>query len=767
MIRPPRACLMSMTLPLRRLACAFVMSTGAVTLALLSGVPPARAQTADATVPPRPRVGLVLSGGGARGLAHVGVLKVLERERIPVDVIAGTSMGAIIGGLYASGMSADELERELLAVHWDALFASRVARRELPQRRKEEDYDVAPDLEFGLRDGELRAPVAAVSSRGLELLLRRYTLPVRGVTAFDRLPIAFRAVATDMETGQPVVLERGDLALALRSSMSVPGVFAPTEVDGRVLGDGGLVNNVPIDVARAMGADVVIAVNIGTPLAPRESLDSVVGVTAQMINILTEQNVQRSLATLGPRDVLVTPQLGALTAGDFARMRELIALGETGAQAALPRLAALAVPAPAYAEWRLARTRGKAPAPVLGFVAFEGSRTTHPERYADELESQPGTVFDRERAERDARRLAATGDYLRTDYRIAEVDGRDGLVFDLEDKPWGPNYLRVGLTMDTDFRGDSRFNVRLLHARRWLTSAGTEWRNLLQIGEEPTLASELYRPLGVSSALQADWFVAPHASAQRRRVVLYDPSDLGLELAQYRRDVLQAGVDVGRPWGRVGELRLGASWLSYRNEPESFGTGRLELVSQRFVERALRARLVVDQLDFAFFPTRGWRVEAVAAAGLRDARRRDKRFQRAEVEAMTVGTFGAHTLDAYALLQATNAEGLDVFGRYTLGGFHRLSGYRSDQLNGNAVVLLRLGWRTPVTGRLLFARNLVLGATLEAGNAWLDTDAASLPDLRRGGSLYLGTDTGVGPVHFGLTYAPRGSLGLVLFVGRP
>ncbi|MCI1192503.1 patatin-like phospholipase family protein [Calidifontimicrobium sp. SYSU G02091] len=760
-----------MPAPLRRLARTLAAWAWTVAAATLVPTPPAQAQPLDPASPAaaatRPRVGLVLSGGGARGLAHVGVLKVLERERIPIDVIAGTSMGAIIGGLYASGMSAEQLERELLAVRWDALFASRVDRRELPQRRKEEDFDVAPNLEFGVRDGELRAPVAAVSSRGLELLLRRYTLPVRGVTEFDRLPIPFRAVATDMETGQPVVLDRGDLALALRSSMSVPGVFAPTEVGGRVLGDGGLVNNVPIDVARAMGADVVIVVNIGTPLAPRESLGSVVGVTAQMINILTEQNVQRSLATLGPRDVLVAPQLGALTAGDFERTRELIALGASGAEAALARLAALSVPAADYAEWTLARTRGAAPAPALGFVAFEGTRTTNPARYADELETQPGMAFDRERAERDARRLAATGDYLRTDYRIAEVEGREGLVFDLEDKPWGPNYLRVGLTMDTDFRGDSGFNVRLLHVRRWLTPDGAEWRNLLQIGEAPTLATELYRPLGVGRALQADWFIAPYAGVQRRRVVLYDPDDLGLELAQYRRDILQAGVDLGRPWGRVGELRLGLSWLNYRNVPDSFGFNRIELVSQRFVERALRARLVVDQLDFAFFPTRGYRLEAVAAAGLRDARGRDERFQRAEVEAMAVGTFGAHTLDVLAQLQATNADGLDVFGRYTLGGFQRLSGYRTDQLNGNAVVLLRLGWRTPLTGRLLFARNLVVGATLEAGNAWLDTDAARLSDLRTGGSLYLGTDTGVGPVHFGLTYAPGGSLGIALFVGRP
>jgi predicted acylesterase/phospholipase RssA len=296
----------------------------------------------------RPRIGLVLSGGGARGLAHVGVLKMLEREHIAIDVIAGTSMGAIIGGLYASGMHAEQLERELLAVNWDAVFASRVDRPLLAQRRKEDDFELSPALEFGMRDGELRAPLGALSGRGLESLLRRYTLPVRGLRDFAQLSIPFRAVATDLETGAAVILGSGDLALALRSSMSVPGVFAPTEADERILGDGGLVNNLPVDVARAMGADIVIAVNVASPLATRAELGSVGGLTAQMISILTEQNLQRSLASLRPSDVLITPQLGRLDASDFTKVRALIDLGDAGAQPQAARL---------RCRWRRRRTR--------------------------------------------------------------------------------------------------------------------------------------------------------------------------------------------------------------------------------------------------------------------------------------------------------------------------------------------------------------------------------------------------------------------------
>ena len=428
----------------------------------------AAAQTPNEAAP-RARVGLVLSGGGARGLSHIGVLKVLEAARIPIDAIAGTSMGAIVGGLYATGMSAAELERELLQVKWDAVFAARVEREHLSQRRKEEDFEIATALELGLRDWTLRTPTGAVSSRGLETLLRRYTLPVRNVQTFDRLPIAFRAVATDLETGAPVVLDQGDLALALRSSMSVPGVFPPTEVEGRLLGDGGLVNNVPVDVARAMDVDVLIVVNIGTPLAGRETLDSVLGVTAQMINILTEQNVQRSLATLGPRDVLITPQLGKLSAGDFDKAREAIALGERGAQAELARLRAHAITPEAYSQWRAEHPKQRRADATIGFVAFEGTTLTNPSRLAAQLESQPGQAFDPVRAERDARVLAASGDYVRADYQlVSSQSGTDGLVFDLEDKPWGPNYLRLGLDLSTDFNGRGTFNLKLSHNRHWL-----------------------------------------------------------------------------------------------------------------------------------------------------------------------------------------------------------------------------------------------------------------------------------------------------------
>ena len=745
-----------------------------ITLLLLAGLlwigavggPVAAHAQADPAAQQRPRIGLVLSGGGARGLAHVGVLKVLERERIPVDVVVGTSMGAIIGGLYASGMRAGELEAELTKLNWDSVFAVRVDRQQLSQRRKEEDFDISPVIEIGLHEGELRVPLGALSGRGLETLLRRFTLPVRNIIDFDKLPIPFRALATDMESGQTVVLSFGDLALALRSSMSVPGVFAPTDVDGRILGDGGLVNNLPVDVARAMGVDVVIAVNVGTPLAGRDTLGSAAGLTSQMINILTEQNVQRSLASLTPQDVLLVPALGELSSGDFNKTRELIHRGEAGAEGVLARLQALAATPEAYAQWRAGQARPAPPDTTLAFVHFEGTTVTNPKRFEAQLESTVGKPFDPAAAARDARLLAASGDYMRSDYQLVSTPEGDGIVFDLEDKSWGPHYLRIGLDMNTDFAGRSAFNVKLSHNRHWLTENGTEWRNLFQIGEVPRWFSEIYHPLNWTSGLGNDWFLAGYGDIERREVSVYNP-DSGAERGRFNRRAARFGIDLGQPWGRLGEVRIGVTHVVLAGEPEILSsdyTGPRGNLSVR--ETGLRLGAVVDQLDYANFPQHGYRVDGEAVAGRRAGAERTG-FTRYEAQFTSVATWRQHTLNAYGRWQYSGEASVAGVGRYSLGGFQQLSGYKPGQITGNYLAFGRLIYYKRLENSPVLTRGLFVGASLEAGNAWNERGDAKLSDLRSGMSLFLGADTGIGPMYLGVTYAPRGATGLYLVVGRP
>jgi NTE family protein len=732
---------------------------------------PAAASTdsaAASVATPRPRIGLVLSGGGARGLAHIGVLKVLERERIAVDLIAGTSMGAIIGGLHASGQNAAELERELATISWSQLFNSRVDRQLLSQRRKEEDFEFSPAIEVGMRGGELRAPQGTLSSRGLELLLRRFTLPVSRVEAFDALPTPFRAVATDMESGAQVVLDHGDLALALRSSMSVPGVFAPIEWQGRILGDGGLVNNVPVDVARRMGAERLIVVNVGTPVAGRETLGSVVGLTAQMINILTEQNVQRSLSSLWEQDLLITPVLDKLSSSDFDRAPDFVAAGERAAEAIVERLRPLALSPEAYAQWQLERRRSAPQVPRLAAVGFEGSAQTHPERFRKQLESQPGAAFDAGKAERDLRLLASSGDYVRVDYRIEPRSDGDTLVFAMEDKPWGPNYFRIGLDLSTDFSGESAFNLRVSHNRHWLTERGTEWRNQLTIGQTPRLYSELYQPLAMTIGQSSDWFLSGWGELERRSITIYD-SQSSRAVARLGRSGSTVGLDLGQPWGRLGELRAGIVHQRWRISPDLVSTDVPDSVfDETWRETMLRLRAVVDQLDYANFPQRGYRVQLEALAGHQSSatQARDE-ANRIELQATGVKSWGAHTLNLYGRALLAHQPESSAQGPYTLGGFQQLSGYKPGQITGNTLLFGRASYYMRMSEAPLLTRSFVVGASLEAGNAWNRRQNVSLSGLRYAGSLFVGADTGLGPLYLGIGHAPRGGSEIYLFIGRP
>jgi NTE family protein len=718
-------------------------------------------------------VGLVLSGGGARGITHVGVLKVLEEARVPVDLIVGTSMGAIIGGLYASGMPAAELEREVLAIEWGNVFERRAPRQQLSQRRKEEDFELSPVLELGFRNGEFRLPTGAVSTRGLEVLLRRYTLPTRHLASFDALPTPFRAVATDMETGQPVVMNRGDLAAALRASMSVPGVFSPLEVDGRILGDGGLVDNLPVAVARRMGADIVIAVNIGTPLAGRETLGSLLGITTQMVNILTEQNVQASVALLTPQDLLLQPSLGRLTSADFDRAPELVKIGEDYGRSVLEALRRFSAPADRYAQWQGQRERraqaNAARGGTVSAVRFEGVSEARALRLAQTLDTVPGAALDVGAIEDDLQKLAASGDYDRVDYRLLPLGDGEALQVQLRENDWGPHYFKLGLDLRTDFAGQGDFNLRISHNRHWLNELGAEWRNRLQIGRTLAVRSELFQPLEG----HRDRFVSAYVDAQQQRVELFD--NLGDAAAIGFRQGLRLGADTG--WslgerGEFGEMRLGVVGSLYRAVPELVGaplaaTG-LAITTQRWRELGLRASVVSDQLDFANFPSSGYRAKGELVLGKRAyASGGSSGFSRLEGQFTGVRSWGPHSFNLGARLAHASQIPLGAIDEFSLGGFQQLSGYRVGQVAGNYLLFGRLSYYRRLAWSPGVARGLFVGGSLEAGNAWTERRDISWQGLRAGSSLFVGADTGLGPLYLSLVHAPKGYTGLYLFLGRP
>jgi NTE family protein len=706
---------------------------------------------------PRPKVGLVLSGGGARGLSHIGVLKVMRELRVPVDFIVATSMGSIVGGAYAAGRTPEEMEELVRNTDWARIFSDRVPREDLHFRRKEDDLRFIGKGELGFKNGSVVLPRGALGSQNLEEFLRALSRHTSDMANVNDLPILFRAVATDLETGKQVVLDDVPLAVAMRASMSIPGAFAPAEVGGRLLGDGGLVRNLPVEVAREMGADIIIAVNVGTPLLPRETLASALGVAQQMINILTEQNVEISLAKLRPGDVLISPELAGVSFIDFQRGHELVEIGERAARAATPRLAALALPTEQYARWEAQRHRFAAiPELAVSQVRVVGAERTNPEalkrEVADRAGVVPGIKPTNEQLVKAGRVLHGLGEFERVDVRTELEEGRRSVVIDVNEKPWGPNYLRIGGRAVSDFSTEASFSITLQHTRTWLNAWGAEWRNELELGDTRRFLTSLYQPLGPGNP----WFVEATLQAikvNRDRYEGFQRTD------RFTNATRGAYAFAGRRVGNIGVIRFGAGHERYEIEPT---------VSSRFEgtetdsANVARVGLLLDTLDDANFPRHGY---AMNADTLRfDYRSTDDPIQVWQASALVPATWGNLTLTGLFGTQRSR----DDRASFPLGGLFNLSGTPPGAISGSQIDMVGglAYWRMgQVRGAL--GGDWYVGASLEAGKVRQRASGTSQDEVHKAGSLFVGLDSLMGPLYFAWGKTFGGDSAFYLFLGRP
>jgi NTE family protein len=731
--------------------------TAAARVAAAATAPGTSPEPATGEPSRRPRIGLVLSGGGARGAAHLGVLRALERMRIPVDVITGTSMGAIVGAAYASGTSVAELETLLPQLDTATLLDDRPARVDLPLRRKADDYLPFIGPEFGFRRGRLQAPRGAVSGVALEAVLRRL-LTVSGETDFSRLPIPFQAMATDVETGDAVLLRGGNLASAMRASMAVPGAIAPIEIDGRLLVDGGLVRNLPVEEARAMGAEVVIAVNVGTPLLRREQIDSLVAVSVQVVGLLTASNVRASIAQLGAHDILIEPALGDLSSANFNDMPKAVPLGEAATQASASRLSALALEPADYQRWQLARLRTReAPTRVVDDIRVPGLQRVNPAVVVGSMQTRVGQPIDPAVLDADLRRIYGRGDFEHVSYTLLEESGRQVLSVRAPEKGWGPDYLRLGLSLASELGGEAYFSLLASHRRTWMNALGAEWRNDLQVGRESRLVSEFYQPLAVNQSV----FVAPRLEMFRRPIPVYEGQ---VRTGQYQQSVARVGVDLGAQVEQFGELRAGVRFgrnvIELDTGPVLFGRTR-----QTFDEAGFVGRAAIDRLDSARFPRSGYRAVAQlygssASLGASDL------YQRYDADVLGARSWGAHTLQAAARVAgALGDRPLPSYDLVQWGGFHRQSGYAPNQLLGQSLAYGRLTYLNQWVRRGLFEGSY-LGASLELGEVRDPLFAASPRGSLVSGSVFLAIDTPLGPFYVAYGAARDGNRAMYIYLGQ-
>ena len=731
----------------------------ALLLLSLAAAVPADAQPVE-PLPDRPRIGLVLGGGGARGAAHIGVLRELERQRIPVDAIVGTSMGAVVGALYAAGDSPDDLESLVNSIDWADAFVDTPRRQDLTFRRKEDDAAYPAKLELGLSDGELLVPRGLIQGQKLQRILREELLHVSHIENFDELPTPFRAVAADIESGDAVVMQGGDLALAARASMSAPGIFAPVVVDDRTLVDGGLVANVPVEAMREMGVDVIIAIDVEFPLYPPEGLQSALAITEQMLTILIRKETLRQLSGLSDRDVLIRPELGEYASTNFNDISEAIDPGEVATLDAASSLARLALDEAAYARYQASRQGPVVPETSIAFVRVVDDGPLSPNVVASVLRTKAGDPVDPVAIADDLDRLYALNYYEHVNYRIVTEDGETGVVFETISKSWGPNFLKFGLSLEEDFEGSTAFNVAARLTATGLNALGAEWRNDLQLGSNPRFESEFYQSFG----FDARYFVAPRVGFEQDNFRAFAGPDA---VATFRVSETEAGLDVGRTFGHWGELRLG---VLRGNGTARVIVGDPQIPNSDFDIGGLLARFRVDMLDDPQFPKNGTRINLDWLQSKRSFGA-DNDFDIALATIDHAWSWGRNDkntiLGGLEYATTINSPG-EVQDFFSLGGFLRLSGLERGAVTGPHAGLARLTfYRELGTGNAAFDMPLYFGASVEAGNAWQDRSDIDVDSLLVNGSLFAGIDTFVGQLFLGAGFSEGGERNFYLFLGNP
>ncbi|MCZ6895683.1 MAG: patatin-like phospholipase family protein [Gammaproteobacteria bacterium] len=712
--------------------------------------------SAQDAVNERPRIGLALSGGGARGAAHIGVLKILERERIPIDYIAGTSMGSIVGGMYASGMSLEDIESQLVAVDWDDVFEDKIDREDRSFRRKTDDRLWLIDNKPGFNDGEINLPPGLVQGQKINKLLAALTLPVADIDDFDDLAIPYRAVAADIQTGEKVVLSSGNLPKAIRASMSIPAIIAPVPWGDRMLVDGGIAGNLPIEVVREMGADIIIAVDISTPLRADDVADSLLSIAEQLSGFLTRRNVQTSVTTLTDQDILITPDLGDIGAGDFDRIAEAVPTGFVAAEAALARIREHALNEEAYVAHVAARALPSGEVPVIEFVRFDNKSRISDDFLRGRLRiaSAIGRPLDVEDLEKAIDELYGLEIFSVVAYEIVQEDGKHGLWIRALPKSWGPNYLQVGIKWNTSFNGEGIFNFSASLLKTALNSWNGEWRTAAALGEEPGIISEFYQPLGT----QAPWFAGTKAGFNQFSVNRFSATTSDIE-EQFR--IKQFGLSVygGREFGTWGR---GILTYTRGSGDRSIRIGDPSIPDQDFDIGELSLKVEVDELDNLYFPNHGH----IAAATYRISRTDLGSSQDYDQALLTAGiarTRGKNTLQLAIDYRTTTSGVAPPERRFRAGGLFNLSGFEFNQLSGQHYGRL-IGMYRRQFGHMAFA-DLSAGTSLEYGNVWENRGDIDIDDGLFAGSLFLGADTAIGPVYLGYGLAEGGNSSFYLYIG--
>ena len=710
-------------------------------------------QTTSSTTE-RPKIGLVLSGGGARGFAHIGVLKVLEENNIPIDYIVGTSMGSIVGGLYAIGLSPEEIERGVDGISWNKVFNDFAYREYRVFRRKKDDFDFFNIHRVGLNSKGFRLSPGLIEGQQIELALDRLAYPGFHISDYDNLRIPFRAVATNIENGDPFIIKNGNMARAMRASMSIPGVLPPITIDNTLLVDGGIANNVPINIIRDMGADIVIAVDVSAPLAEKKDIKSTVDVTAQLTTILTRRIADIQLKTLKTTDVLIVPGELEISSSDFDKYPELIKAGETAATEQLDALKKLSMSYDAYSDFVASLPVVANRDPVIYFIEIKNETGLNDDIMKVRIRQKIGEPLDIHQLEEDLSYIYGLDHSSAVVYSLEQRDGKTGLIVYVRDREWAHSYVQFGLSIKSESNMGSFTNFDVAYTKNNLNSMAGEFRATLGLGSEPELSAEIYQPLNVA----LDIFVSAKTGLHTTIFPNVVNNDID-SIQRFHRKYID--LSAGKIFKQTTELSLGLFRADGRTTTisgvdQNFGLNEFE-------EAYIYTRVFHDSLDNLSFPNSGIFGGAAYRSSQKDLGA-DKDYEQVQLQLSGAGTYKRYTVFSRAILETTIDENAPYNALFRRGGWLELSGTLERERFGQHFGLIEAAFYRRL-GNITFLP-IYTGFSLEAGNVWNRYDDINADNTTTAGSIFIGADTFLGPLYLAFGANDDGETALYFNLGQ-
>jgi len=702
----------------------------------------------------RPKIGLVLSGGGARGFAHIGVLKVLEENNVPIDYIVGTSMGSIVGGLYAIGLTPEEIEHGVKGIAWKKVFSDFAYREYKTFRRKKDDFDFFNIHRIGITDEGLQLSPGLIEGQQIELALDRLAYPGFHINDYDKLRIPFRAVATNIENGDAFVIKEGNIARAMRASMSIPGALPPILIDDTLLVDGGIADNIPIEVARKMGADIIIAVDVSAPLENKEDIKSSVAITAQLTTIMTRQMADKQIKTLKGNDILIIPGESEITSSDFIKFSELINEGERSASEHLKAIQKLSLSYEAYSDYVSSLPVVANKKPIIDFIEIKNKTRLRDDVMEVRIHQKLGEPLDIPQLEEDLSYIYGLDYSGSVVYSLEQRDGKTGLVVYVRDREWAHSYLQFGLSIKSESNLGSLTNFDVAYNKHNLNSLAGEFRATAGIGSEPVLSAEIYQPLNP----ELDVFVA----AKTGLLTTQFPNVINNEIESINRfHRIYIDLSVGKVFKQTTEFRLGMQYNDGHTESIS-GTDSAFALGD-FNEGFYYVQLFHDSLDNLSFPNTG------IFTGIKYRENKQSLGADKNYDQLAMILSGANTYDRYSffsrlILETTIDENAPYNALYRNGGFLKLSGTLERELAGQHFGLLEVAFYRRL-GDITFLP-IYTGFSLETGNNWNRFEDINGEDLTYAGSLFIGADTFIGPLYLAFGGNSRGDRALYFYLGQ-